>query len=355
MDNIKIKITNNQSIAKIANELKSEKDNVYFNLRQIINYDWFSDELVSECIKMFDIHVKNLTNFEELLHTRFRWNDSDVDIDGIIDARLSDKCIWEFKCVNEITMTHKLQLLVYAFLWENSYYMYEDILCKKIPKWGDDEKFKGYYNINSEKIEYKLSDSMKLTNMQYKLFNCRTGDIWELNYDNAIINEIMDILLQNSYLKIEYDDTNFIEKCHEPFKSISNNFEIRQPNKTVEIQKIDIKIQKIDINILNTKPILDLKKLCGMYSKFIISGSEIIYINENTIDIDYIKIHYSKNNKEELLAICKNKNIIVLNKNKTIKSLNSYKKSALIDLIIENSTDDEMHAITKTILIELLN
>ena len=102
------------------------------------------------------------------------------------------------------------------------------------------------------------------------------------------------------------------------------------------------KIQKIDINILNTKPILDLKKLCGMYSKFIISGSEIIYINENTIDIDYIKIHYSKNKKGELIAIYKN-----------IKVLTRYTKSNLIDLIMKNSTDDEKCKIFKPILVEL--
>jgi len=67
-----------------------------------------------------------------------------------------------------------------------------------------------------------------------------------------------------------------------------------------------------------------------------------IFINGNIKGNGYIKIHYSKNKKGELIAIYKN-----------IKVLTRYTKSNLIDLIMKNSTDDEKCKIFKPILVEL--
>ena len=99
-----------------------------------------------------------------------------INISAVVDA-VDEDCVYEFKCTDMLTLEHKLQLLIYSWLWEK---------CM-----------------------------MDLHGMRmFKIFNIRTGEVLKLNHTSPKINIIVNNLLKYKYgPKTNLNDDEFIKQC----------------------------------------------------------------------------------------------------------------------------------------------
>ena len=199
-------------IAKIKYPCKTNDDflyltNVYIaidkgllhKVKQIENYGWFTKGAKKQTMSYLQEHIGKECEFEVELGDEcvsdnnptkcFKYQHEEYGeliYTGRVDA-IDSKTIWEFKCVTNLRDEHKLQLVVYAWIWNN---------CMA-----------------------KTKDSRK-----FKLMNIQTGEIFKLNNkkaDKKKINKIMDLLLENKYSEHEdYTDEEFIERALQRSKSI---------------------------------------------------------------------------------------------------------------------------------------
>jgi hypothetical protein len=175
----------------LANVYTAIQERLYFKLKQIVEYNWISDQVVADCLERLDtiigIELKGDTpqvipehviihHSMEELHSkidqvlaphfpenmRFRFS-------AIVDL-LTDASIWELKCTGEISMDHKLQVIVYAWIW--------DMLDKPVKN--------------------------------FKILNIITGEIVTLNYEPEELTRIVIALLKGKY-------ENMIVKTDEEF------------------------------------------------------------------------------------------------------------------------------------------
>ena len=182
-------------------------DDLYFRLAQISRYNWI-DEIAADavCQNMVD----NLPSAASLTFERnigyninpvaegltadfyagvnrfiadhFGLKFGKLYISGRMDACDGDT-IWEFKCTEELTLEHKLQLVVYAFLWQHI----------MEPVHGPRE---------------------------FRLFNIRTEEMWVLNTEpenREWLDQIMVVLVRNKY-------PNSIHRTDDEFVTDSLNY-----------------------------------------------------------------------------------------------------------------------------------
>lgn len=173
----------------IGNLYLAFAEGIHSKLKQINKYDWLNDDIVKQCHKHMKKHIEsdNL-QFEYDLGDSYDYKTKkkffsyvsntygEVCIRGTVDI-FTDETIWELKCVNSLTLEHLLQLLVYAWIYENSM---KDTLGKR----------------------------------KYKILNIRTGELKELKYNKYKVEQIMEILFEKKYSKTEtINDNEFINKC----------------------------------------------------------------------------------------------------------------------------------------------
>ena len=92
---------------------------------------------------------------------------------AIVDL-LTDTSIWELKCTSEISTDHKLQVIIYAWIW--------DMLDKPAKK--------------------------------FKILNIITGEIVNMNYEPAQLTDIVVALLKGKYQDtIVKTDEEFMNDC----------------------------------------------------------------------------------------------------------------------------------------------
>jgi hypothetical protein len=100
-----------------------------------------------------------------------------VTLRGRLDT-LDDEKIMEIKCVDALSVEHKLQLLVYAWMWKNFY------------ETGHGSR-------------------------EFKIVNIRTGEVWKLDGNSPLLDEAMHILLSNKYSQQNImGDAEFVKKCN---------------------------------------------------------------------------------------------------------------------------------------------
>jgi hypothetical protein len=101
-----------------------------------------------------------------------------IKIAGRIDA-FDDTTVYEFKCVDNISIDHKLQLILYSWLWSNS-----DLYTK----YG---------------------------NKSFKLLNIRTGELLQLTNDKFKIGQVVELILANKFVKKRtLRDEEFLKQLH---------------------------------------------------------------------------------------------------------------------------------------------
>ena len=200
--------TNCQTIADylfLANTYVAVKEKLYFKLKQIGNdeYGWIEDDVLETCFSNMhfvleeecfrdDCFIGEVektiiysdcdavhSKIDQLLETYFP-NEA-FRFTGRIDL-ITDRCIWELKCVNSLTNDHMLQLVIYAWLWRMTH-----------------ENLEHLENV-----------------MDFKLFNIKTGEILRLNAGDEVLNKIMILLLKGKYSKaVPKKEGDFVIECRE--------------------------------------------------------------------------------------------------------------------------------------------
>ena len=152
-------------------------EKIYHRLQQIKTVDWLSEEAVQACFQCLDSLTED-TIFEQSVEAEIRRFSEygRVTLTGRIDA-ITDECVWEFKCVDVITLEHKLQLLIYAWIWRQ---------------------------------EHESQHGSR----EFRLLNLRTGQIWTLDGASPFLEDCMRILFENKWAKRDpLSDAAFLKRC----------------------------------------------------------------------------------------------------------------------------------------------
>ena len=141
------------------------------------------------CGLLYENVIQNITrrvNVSEPLDFEFRIGASShgVRLVGAIDIIDSDT-IWEIKCVSEITVTHKFQLMLYAYI----------IYLNGGGSNGGDPDYINYYN--------ELA-----TSRVFKLYNARTDEVHQLRYNHEHACAILDNIFAS--VPAELSDEEFV-------------------------------------------------------------------------------------------------------------------------------------------------
>jgi hypothetical protein len=98
---------------------------------------------------------------------------------------ITEMTIWEIKCTSQITIDHKLQLIIYAWLWQLTH--------PNQPK-------------------------------QYRLFNIKSGELWKLDASLESLTQIVVELLRDKYEKsnIPKTDEEFIHDSETIISSLNH-------------------------------------------------------------------------------------------------------------------------------------
>lgn len=158
-------------------------ENILSKLNQIDRYDWLSKKIIKTCHKNIKNNIKDDAKYKQIITDE---NDNCVKINhkkyglicisGRIDAYDSDT-LWEIKCTTKITIEHLIQLIVCSWMWEKS-------------------------------MKSRLGEK------KYKIINIRTNEVYELKYNNEIVEEIIELCFYNKYeSRIKDSDIIFLEKC----------------------------------------------------------------------------------------------------------------------------------------------
>lgn len=153
-------------------------ERIYNKISQITHQNWLTSKMIMQCLEVLEKYISKDATFEEEIE--YKTDEfpefGNILVRGRIDA--FDKVTsYEIKCVDALTLEHKLQLLVYAWIWKQAY-------------------------------EHKYGSRT------FKLLNVRTGEVCVLNAASPLVKEAMYILFQNKYAKTDpISDRLFIEKC----------------------------------------------------------------------------------------------------------------------------------------------
>ena len=165
----------------LSNIYISIQERLYFKLKQINSdeYNWIDNELLNQCIerleKMIVENNEYIPSFEKtLIHNSNESLHENIDrilkphftenilfrFSAIIDV-FSENSIWELKFTNQISIEHKIQLVIYAWIYQ----------------------------------------SMNLPSRDFKLFNIKTGELYILNSNFDDLSTIVISILKGKYEK----------------------------------------------------------------------------------------------------------------------------------------------------------
>ena len=173
---------------KVGNIYLSIQSKLHARLAQIKKYNWLNNKLITQSHKKLNM-IKIDTLFEITITSDFLCDYVDynhniygcIQIKGRLDA-INDDTVWEFKCVDNLTIEHKLQLIVYYWMWKQA-------------------KF-----------------NLKYGKKEFSLINIKSGQILKLNlkYElcDYIIEQIMQILFDEKFSKKTIlNEYEFINMC----------------------------------------------------------------------------------------------------------------------------------------------
>ena len=159
-----------------ANVSQALHKEIHSPLRQIVKYDWVEDADLECCVKNAErICLDESTRLEKCvtishIHREFGL----IELNGRLDAETSET-VYEFKCTGTLDFSHKLQLMVYAWM---------------------------------------LKQIQPAYNRKFCLFNFFTGELLQMVYNEPVVNEIMDHLFHEKFTqKILLNDSEFVENA----------------------------------------------------------------------------------------------------------------------------------------------
>ena len=295
----------------------------YYKINQIKDYNWLNEDIVKNCHKNItnNINIRKNIIFERPIGITYKHSTYGImKICGCID--IDDKNnIWELKCVDELTIEHKLQLIVYCWLCRQNNIQFDDGYC--------------------------------IGTRNCFLLNIKTGEVLELiskndsylEYINEIDNldQIMNLLFDNKYLnKKQMNDNDFIKNNINEiniYLDVIDNFQLSNVNNINDEDNITIEYSEYseysgysgysgyssnsDSNSFN-----EINEINDFNFEDNINISNNYYSSDedNSSDI----IDYTKLKVNEIINLC-NKEFTDDNK---IKNLKKKKKQELIDILL---------------------
>jgi acyl carrier protein phosphodiesterase len=188
LENLPKKLETISDYLYLSNIWLAIKESLYFKLKQIEpdEYNWLSEDMVMECKQRLKNIVGNdcqneMPKIEEYI-VYGSMDEQHVQIDQLLgplfDGRkfrftarvdiITENILWELKCTSEISNDHKLQLVIYAWLWN----------MRVNPD--------GFQN-SDEKI--------------FKIYNIKTNELLTLNATMDQLNYIVISILKGKYQK----------------------------------------------------------------------------------------------------------------------------------------------------------
>jgi hypothetical protein len=155
-------------------------------IAQIPFHDWLREDDVAQCHRIMKKHITDDAVYECVIHCSSKEFPAygTVVINGRMDV-VSKHDVYELKCVQAIAMEHKLQLLVYAWMW--------------------------HCNERKPKDERMPSQRGK---RRFFLLNVLSGERWEVVASYSRLKEAVELMLESKYgPKEKYSDLEFIDKC----------------------------------------------------------------------------------------------------------------------------------------------
>ena len=172
---------------KVGNVYTSLQNKLHAKLAQIKKYNWLSESMVKKAHSymnmintdtLFEITIcsepESGLDYFEYIHESY----GIIQLRGRLDAVTIDS-VWEFKCVDHLSIEHKLQLIIYYWMW----------------------------------VKADMGDIYG--NKKFSLINIKSGQILELNNTNwYIVKQIVNLLFDEKYLeKKVLTDLEFISMC----------------------------------------------------------------------------------------------------------------------------------------------
>lgn len=172
---------------KVGNVYTSLQNKLHAKLAQIKKYNWLSESMVKKAHSymnmintdtLFEITIcsepESGLDYFEYIHESY----GIIQLRGRLDAVTTDS-VWEFKCVDHLSIEHKLQLIIYYWMW----------------------------------VKADMGDIYG--NKKFSLINIKSGQILELNNTNwYIVKQIVNLLFDEKYLeKKVLTDLEFISMC----------------------------------------------------------------------------------------------------------------------------------------------
>jgi hypothetical protein len=180
----------------LANIYTAINERLYFKLKQIKRneYTWLSDSVIDECKERLDHVIGSEPGEIKPEHTFIQssMEEEHSKIDMVLSQFFPDNMrfrftaivdlvtatnVWELKCTSDISIDHKLQVIIYAWLW----------------------------------------NMMELPEKVFKILNIKTGEIYILEYtDFGDLTTIVVALLKGRHdeLAVKTDDE-FMRDCRE--------------------------------------------------------------------------------------------------------------------------------------------
>jgi hypothetical protein len=180
----------------VANKWVSYLNGYAFKVNQIDDYTWCSKDNFELLSKRFNISKNAI--FEQQLSTNKNLN---FTLSGCIDCldygENGITNVWEFKCVDELTQIHKLQLALYMYMLLDSPILYvgcpvkylnnSKYVVQKIYKNGRVDIIDNAQTTKKAKI-IKTTKSEVIPNYRFLLFNVLSNETLEIKADNININ-----------------------------------------------------------------------------------------------------------------------------------------------------------------------
>jgi hypothetical protein len=158
----------------------SLKEEIYHKIAQINRHDWLDRGLIQPCFTFLSSLIDTASAlYERGLECVNTFPDfGKVHFIGRLDV-FDAHTVFEIKCTQTLSLEHKMQLLVYAWMWK--------------------QQTDSFYSA---------------TPRDFKLVNIRTGEILRLDIGSRFITDAIHILLENRYGKKDVlNDAEFVDMC----------------------------------------------------------------------------------------------------------------------------------------------
>jgi hypothetical protein len=141
-------------LLRLTTQELCKNDNLYYRMNQIQNYNWLSNKNLQLAYDRMKTHIGSNPHFEIPVSYK-------EELYGCIDC-MDDTAIWEFKCVDNITREHILQLSLYMLmsmkLFSNKkYYILNILTNEKILLTSDIKRLSMMYSVLKE---YKYNSNI---------------------------------------------------------------------------------------------------------------------------------------------------------------------------------------------------